>query len=644
MRNWKKILSIGLSTLMVSVVLYLLLPKPVVVKAETKYMGITISNSLYSPTGFSYRKELTITGSPDGAQKNYQKKLIINRSTGTDFPDCQKWIVVTTGSGSHYEYRDMADVTDYTLQSGDYLEYDIYWTSSSDFCAFDFVCTDNSTLRDWAGVVDQNGLGVHPAIDISAYANGAWYSRVIAIPAGMIGKTVNRYLIATDGAPNSSTKSSYLKNIRITNGSGTVRKFIADKNEDSYLLTSYDERGISSYSFVASPASVYVGTKCLENYNDIRFTNSDGDTLLDYWIESSNSSSATIWVEFDSIGTSTSTFYLYYGNSGASSYSSGANTFIFFDDFSGDLSAWSSMPAEWAIVSGRLESDTSNEAGKTISDATNLRCQAILNPSSNFNSARRLKLLSSGDTDYMSLWFHPSQAGVQLIKTGEATAGKVSETISASTDYKLALIKLSSTWKLSFDGSIVQTKDSWLTLTLASFRISAESSAITYWDNILLSNITTNEPVLTTWGGEEAIYNISNTPSTKGFGIVVVGTSYYAYGSAPSNPVQDGECIFTITNNGAACDLDMKISDFTGGVGWNIVSVAPGSDEARITVYYSGQNPTNGLVLSNTDAEFYDGLASSSTIKWDFKIETGSSFGDGVEKTATITITAVAED
>jgi hypothetical protein len=136
--------------------------------------------------------------------------------------------------------------------------------------------------------------------------------------------------------------------------------------------------------------------------------------------------------------------------------------------------------------------------------------------------------------------------------------------------------------------------------------------------------------------------DISNDPSTKAFGFVVVSTSYYAKGSAPSNPVVDEDCTFTITNAGSPCDLDMKIGDFTGGVGWNIVAGVPSADEARITAYYSGQNPASGLVLANGDAEFYDSLAVAGHIHWDFKLETASLFNDGVAKSATLTITARA--
>ena len=85
--------------------------------------------------------------------------------------------------------------------------------------------------------------------------------------------------------------------------------------------------------------TTYLDGKCESDYDDIRFTTSDENTLCDYWIESNSSTVASIWVEVPSIVNSTAygstTLYLYYGNSGASAVSNGANTFVFFDDFNG---------------------------------------------------------------------------------------------------------------------------------------------------------------------------------------------------------------------------------------------------------------------------------------------------------------------
>ena len=50
--------------------------------------------------------------------------------------------------------------------------------------------------------------------------------------------------------------------------------------------------------------------------NDLRFTKADGTTLLNYWIESSDANTAKVWIKFDSIGTTDTDFYVYYGKSG----------------------------------------------------------------------------------------------------------------------------------------------------------------------------------------------------------------------------------------------------------------------------------------------------------------------------------------
>jgi hypothetical protein len=69
--------------------------------------------------------------------------------------------------------------------------------------------------------------------------------------------------------------------------------------------------------------------------NDLVFVRSDGMTQLDHWLEGSDASTGTFWVEFNSIpaSPSTATFYLCYGNAAASSLSNGANTFELFSGF-----------------------------------------------------------------------------------------------------------------------------------------------------------------------------------------------------------------------------------------------------------------------------------------------------------------------
>jgi hypothetical protein len=96
-------------------------------------------------------------------------------------------------------------------------------------------------------------------------------------------------------------------------------------------------------------ATLISESKMQSDCDDIRFLDDDDETNLDYWIETDNSNGCNttttrIWVKVPSIGANASkTIYMYYGDSGLAAGSNGANTFIFFDDFTTfNQSVWSS--------------------------------------------------------------------------------------------------------------------------------------------------------------------------------------------------------------------------------------------------------------------------------------------------------------
>ncbi len=74
------------------------------------------------------------------------------------------------------------------------------------------------------------------------------------------------------------------------------------------------------------------------DFSDIRFTNSDGSTLLSHWIEYFEENTiAVIWLELDEVPPfGTSDFYMYYINPAAVSSSNPEETFVFYDDFDED--------------------------------------------------------------------------------------------------------------------------------------------------------------------------------------------------------------------------------------------------------------------------------------------------------------------
>jgi len=105
----------------------------------------------------------------------------------------------------------------------------------------------------------------------------------------------------------------------------------------SGAVTNYQMKLLVGESSGATGEDVDCAAHVKTDFSDLRFTAADGTTLLDYWIESVTGTTpnqlATVWIEFGSIGTGATTFYMYYGNAGAAAVSNIVNTFIKGDDF-----------------------------------------------------------------------------------------------------------------------------------------------------------------------------------------------------------------------------------------------------------------------------------------------------------------------
>mgnify|MGYP000288813417 CR=1 FL=1 len=126
--------------------------------------------------------------------------------------------------------------------------------------------------------------------------------------------------------------------------------------------TNYQVRIIVHYgSGEDSGEDVYLDGKCRTDFGDIRFTDDDGVTLLDYWMEDYvESDHAIFWVEVaDDLSVSDATIYIYYGNNDAATISNGADTFIFFEDFDSGLNGWTYYERV-GIFNGGLDSSISH--------------------------------------------------------------------------------------------------------------------------------------------------------------------------------------------------------------------------------------------------------------------------------------------
>jgi hypothetical protein len=110
---------------------------------------------------------------------------------------------------------------------------------------------------------------------------------------------------------------SWRRAIPITAGSGVPT--------DSYQLSLTVHYGAGT----DSGTNIYLNALCNTDFSDIRFTKSDGSTLLDYWLKSkTDGDNAVFWIEFIGNLNSAASIYINFGNASASSTSSEANTFV----------------------------------------------------------------------------------------------------------------------------------------------------------------------------------------------------------------------------------------------------------------------------------------------------------------------------
>jgi len=107
----------------------------------------------------------------------------------------------------------------------------------------------------------------------------------------------------------------------------------------------------------------YCNQRCKPDFGDIRFTASDGVTLLPYWMEEKvDGDYAVFWVKIPSIPASPNktTIYIYYGNPNATHVGDGYDTFMLYND--GELAGWSYAKASVSDGEVVLDPDGANPA------------------------------------------------------------------------------------------------------------------------------------------------------------------------------------------------------------------------------------------------------------------------------------------
>ena len=152
-------------------------------------------------------------------------------------------------------------------------------------------------------------------------------------------------------------------------------------------------------------ASLISEGKMRSDCGDIRFTD-ENDTLLTYYLESAcNTANTKIWVKVPSIPASSSTtIYMYYGNSEAESASDIHGKWNIYDDFDGtslNTSIWDSYTdgGSISVSNGQLILTTNNNGEARIATKEVINYTYVYEVKLDYTDA------NSGDDSHLQFWY-----------------------------------------------------------------------------------------------------------------------------------------------------------------------------------------------------------------------------------------------
>ena len=229
----------------------------------------------------------------------------------------------------------------------------------------------SKTVDVLSGASDWESLKVPETIKLNTWHKMRFW---VDMPFGGLNKVEGKYNIVIKPTGMSLTDAKIQGKLILLDPwysySWNYRKSITIAHTDDGAQTNYQMKLLVGESSGAVGEQVDCGAKVASDFDDLRFTTSDGTTLCDYWIESLSGATpnqlATVWIEVPSIAAhpDNTTIYMYYGGT-TTAVSSGANTFPFFDDFPGvsiDTDKWQGSTAR-CVVASSIVTLTSNAVG-----------------------------------------------------------------------------------------------------------------------------------------------------------------------------------------------------------------------------------------------------------------------------------------
>ena len=293
----------------------------------------------------------------------------------------------------------------------------------------------------------------------------------------------------------------------------------------------------------ASLESVPIATEA--NFNDVRFTAEDGETILAYYEEgelpptgraqiTANKEEAVFWVKIPQLPADGLFIYVYYGNPDAKSLSSGKTVFDFFDDFRRkglDPAKWEIKQGTAAVSEGQLKLDSGEILSKTyqIKDGI-IEYQARAGQGGEVRAILRIDKTSreaSKQVAYSSVYSGAEQAIVigDIVKANEAKAIIGGQTY----DYRAILKGGDITFERYAIGNMQYarqeasvTYDNTGGITAGNIGLKAGYGDTDYFDWIRVRKFAKTKPYVSGAGDEEevSLAEFSNTALAKNGNVV----------------------------------------------------------------------------------------------------------------------------
>jgi hypothetical protein len=354
------------------------------------------------------------------------------------------------------------------------------------------------------------------------------------------------------------------------------------------------------------------------DFGDVRFTDDDGDTELDYWMENKTDSDfALFWVEVaDDLG-SDRTIYVYYGKGGESTTSNGGNTFLVFDHF--DNGVIDNPP--WTTTGDASESGSQVTIGDAADDWDNIETTTAFGTNRSFHAYinRDWSAAGSASIEGMSITTasnhisigHQSDYDRIVLQVGGSTL--VDQKTEAnhteahihheiSWAYGYSLWSINGTGKGAYSSSPTVTMDA----TLRSYY----SGNYLYGDWAFLRKFVHPEPQHGDWGAEEAfpcpstIYSIATgdwktagtwkdncIPATGDTAVVCNGHTVTLDDNRTAKIVQvNSTATLQIGDSTPSWNVTLTFDDASGA---GFVAASSGSLNIKGTSTYYGMNITS---------------------------------------------------